>query len=88
MASSAHITSPFLEKSHPDKYGQCHPIETPVLVQTSLILLNEELEKLGGEEKEAYLKAMAECPNIVTSNDHKLLFLRCEQYNVDVRSFY
>jgi len=88
MASSTHLTSPFLEKSDPDKYGQFHPIETPVLVQTSLILLNEELEKLSGDEKEAYLKAVEMCPNIVTSDDHKILFLRCEQYNVDVRMFY
>lgn len=87
MASSIHVVSPFLEKTDPDKYGQSHPIETPILIQSSLILLNEEIEKYSGIEKEAYLKAIELCPNIVTTDDHKLLFLRCEQYNVDVRLF-
>jgi hypothetical protein len=84
---SSHITSPFLQKTDPDKYGQRHPIESPVLVQSSLILLHEELEKISLEEKEHFLKAKEICPDIVT-DAHMIVFLRCEQFNVDVRAFY
>ena len=79
-----HVCSKFLKKRRPDLYGQRHAIETPQLIQDSLVLLEDELCKLPEEDQSGLIRASIECPDIFDSKEHRLLFLRCEQYNVDL----
>lgn len=79
-----HITSPHLEKEEPDQYGQTHPIETAELIDTSLILMNKELEKISKDDKKDFTEASIKCPKLCMSDEHKLMFLRCEQFNADM----
>jgi len=68
-------------------YGQRHPLETPELINDSLELLVEELWKLPDEDQSGTQKASIRCPDIIESKEHRLMFLRCEQFNVDVSGF-
>lgn len=81
-----HVCSRFLRKHPPDLYGQCHAIETPKCVSDSLRLLEKELSKLPDEIRAGIEQASVICPEIYTSSEHRLLFLRCEQFNADVSS--
>lgn len=82
-----HICSKFLKKRPPDIYGQKHAIETPALIQDSLELLESELWKLSDEKLSGMRNASMRCPDIFESKEHRIMFLRCEQFNVDVRIF-
>ena len=52
--------------------------------QTSLNLMDEEIEKLSRDEKKGLLEAHEKCPQVSKSDKHKIMFLRCEQFNADV----
>ena len=69
----------------PDQYGQLHPEETPELLERKLKAFEEELQKLKPEELKYAKEADAKCPELVT-DEFKLMFLRCEVFNADVRS--
>jgi CRAL/TRIO domain len=62
----------------PDVYGQVHPIESDELVQRKLQELETHLAEIA--QKPAYVEAQTKCPQLL-SNDFKLVFLRCEQFN-------
>mmetsp|Transcript_24335 Transcript_24335/g.48534 ORF Transcript_24335/g.48534 Transcript_24335/m.48534 type:complete len:315 (+) Transcript_24335:291-1235(+) len=78
-----HVCSKYLKKRPPDMYGQRHPLENPELINDSLELLVEELWKLPDEDQSGTQKASIRCPDIIESKEHRLMFLRCEQFNVD-----
>lgn len=68
--------------NEPDLYGQTHPHETSALIADKLLSLEKELLKIPPKEKEAFLRAQKECPDLI-DNEHQLRFLRCEVFNAD-----
>ena len=79
-----HVYSRFLKKRPPDLYGQRHAIETDKCVNDSLRLLEKELQKIPNVKRSGLEQASVICPEIYESKEHRLLFLRCEQFNADV----
>lgn len=79
-----HVCSRFLKKHPPDLYGQKHAIESAKCVNNSLRLLEKEIWKLDEERRRSLEMASVRCPGLYESKEHRLLFLRCEQFNVDV----
>jgi hypothetical protein len=80
-----HICSRFLKKKPPDIYGQRHAIESSKSVNDSLRLLDKEIAKLPDDLRAGLDQALVFCPELL-AKEHKLMFLRCEQFNVDVSS--
>lgn len=66
----------------PDVYGQVHPVETPELLESKKVELEQELDLIPPEEKTDWLEAQAKCDFV--GDDFKLKFLRCEVFNADV----
>ena len=81
-----HMCSRFLKKRSPDIYGQRHAIESSKCISDSLRLLERELWSLPEEKKSGIEQARVLCPEIFEAKEHRMLFLRCEQFNVDVSS--
>ena len=79
-----HVYSRFLKKRPPDLYGQRHAIETDKCVNDSLRLLEKELKKIPNVKRSGLEQASVICPEIYESKEHRMLFLRCEQFNADV----
>jgi len=79
--STDFIASKYLKKEEPDQYGQRHPVENDILKKDSLLLLEEELAKQSPEARISLDQAEAKCPGLVRSDEHRLAFLRCEQFN-------
>lgn len=46
--------------------------------------MNKELEKISKDDKKDFTEASIKCPKLCMSDEHKLMFLRCEQFNADV----
>jgi hypothetical protein len=78
------VVSPHLRKTDPDQYGQEHPIETPELISSSLSLLLVELANIRRSERQYLVEAEEKYPELAKSDEHRILFLRCEMFNVDV----
>eukprot|EP00584_Thalassiosira_punctigera_P005952 CAMPEP_0172540764 /NCGR_PEP_ID=MMETSP1067-20121228/11699_1 /TAXON_ID=265564 ORGANISM="Thalassiosira punctigera, Strain Tpunct2005C2" /NCGR_SAMPLE_ID=MMETSP1067 /ASSEMBLY_ACC=CAM_ASM_000444 /LENGTH=340 /DNA_ID=CAMNT_0013326677 /DNA_START=60 /DNA_END=1082 /DNA_ORIENTATION=+ len=83
-SSKKHVCSRFLKKRPPDLYGQRHAIESAKCVNDSLRLLEKEIRKLPYEKRAGVDRASMICPEMIESREHRLLFLRCEQFNVDL----
>ena len=66
-----------------DVYGQYYPQETEALIEESLTAFQEALEKIPEDEKQALCQATEKCPELLTDN-FKLMFLRCEVFDIDV----
>ena len=78
-----HIYSRFLKKKQPDMYGQKHAIESSKCVSDSLRLLEREITKLPDDIRAGLDQAAIFCPELLTK-EHKIMFLRCEQFKADV----
>jgi hypothetical protein len=96
--SSSSLNGP-CQRSDPDVYGQRHPIESPTLIATKLqefnSLIQQQIDmynsttittttkfKTTKSNEPKFMIAERLCPNITTST-FKLLFLRCECYDVE-----
>lgn len=55
--------------------------ETDELRVDGLQVMRESLEQLDIKEKESYLQALRECPELVESETDPLIFLRSEDYD-------
>ena len=67
-------------------YGQKPPVdETPSLLTQSHSSLLDHAAKLPDEKRAGWERAKMTCPELVTE-DHLTMFLRCELFNVEVRS--
>jgi len=84
MTATPHVTPPELVRLEPDQYGQKHPVENEKIIAQGLALLEEEIAKLPEEKKEGIRQAEERYPELAKSDEHKLMFLRCEQFNVDL----
>jgi hypothetical protein len=71
------------DKQQGDIYGQIHPNETPSLVEEKLEEFDNAVAKIPQDEKANLWEAERKCPHLLT-DDFKLMFLRCEVFNVDV----
>ena len=78
------MSNPTIEMTEPDIYGQCHPIESSSLIETKLKEFEAELVKLPEEKTISLKMADEKCPPNYIDDDFKLMFLRCEVFNVDV----
>lgn len=79
----SHVVSEKLVKEEPDQYGQQHPIENSDVLEESLQLMNKEINKLSKTNWPDMYEAMEKC-TVAKTDAHKLLFLRCEQFNADM----
>jgi hypothetical protein len=78
-----HLTESERLEAWSDVYGKTNPLkETPEMLQSAQQLLEEELQNIPN--KQAYLDAVAACPDVVRSESPALRFLRCEKYNAAV----
>ena len=66
-----------------DQYGQSHVVETTDMKAKALIELEQELDNIPKEDKEYLNEAKEKCPDQLT-DDFKLMFLRCDQFNIKV----
>jgi hypothetical protein len=69
----------------PDMYGQVHPVETEEFIVQKRIGFLAEIEKLPESAKSSLRQAQEKCPELLT-DDFQLMFLRCEVFNIQVRS--
>jgi hypothetical protein len=68
-----------------EKYGQTPtPVETPSLIKEKLDQLKREIEKIPDMDKKEAIQAEEVCPHLA-GDDFKMVFLRCEVFNVKVR---
>jgi hypothetical protein len=72
--------------SDEDIYGQTHPIESADLIASRLKELDLELDKLPADDTQGWTQAKTKCAPDIINNDFKLMFLRCEVFNADVRN--
>ncbi len=68
----------FQYTSDDDLYGQTIPVETPTLLSTKLNDLQNELDAIPTDQKTDWLNAIQKCPDIVCTDEFRLMFLRCE----------
>ena len=72
-----------MKNKEADIYGQIHPNETQALIAETLEEFDDAVAKIPDEEKGNLWEAERRCPQLLT-DDFKLMFLRCEVFNVDV----
>ena len=78
-----HLTEQERLEAWRDVYGKTEPLhESFRLLETAEELVETELAKIPN--KQAYLDAVAACPEVVRLESPAIRFLRCEQYNANV----
>jgi hypothetical protein len=73
-----------VELTEPDVYGQRHPIENETLIAYKLREFGDEIKKLCPNQSVNLLTAERLCPELVMPS-FKLIFLRCECFDAEVR---
>ena len=70
-----------------DIYGHSDQsvLENDLMVTTAIADVNMHLSLIPPEEKEAYLKALERCPDLVASESSCISFLRAEHFTPEVR---
>jgi CRAL/TRIO domain len=79
--SSICSNAKFIQYHEPDVYGQIHPIETPELIEVSLIGFEDELRLLPTEQTLYAYEAEIKCPTLA-QRDLKIAFIRTESFQV------
>ena len=72
-------------QTKPDVYGQVHPDETPAKIRTALEefdLAVQQRVATNAKKDGSLILALSRCPELLT-DDFKLMFLRCEVFQVD-----
>jgi len=76
-----------MKLTEPNQFGQSDPIETDEEVREALVefdeLLNDD-DATPPSFKASYLRACQECPDIADNEAHKLRFLRCDLFQVQM----
>ena len=76
-----------IQYSNIDIYGQKHPIETDQMIQNKLRQFDAFLQnRIPDDKKKSVLDAQRKCPELLTDS-LKLMFLRCECFNVEVHCY-
>jgi len=77
-----------LKHAEADIYGQRHPVESPALIDCKLEEFDEAVRGLMCCSSAATVlrTASERCPELLTDS-FKLMFLRCECFDVTVRLF-
>lgn len=76
-----------MQYSNVDIYGQKHPIETDQKIQNKLRHFDDFLQsRIPDDKKKSVLDAQRKCPELLTDS-LKLMFLRCECFNVEVHCY-
>lgn len=74
------------EEQRIDVYGQVHPEETDDLISKCLRDFDDAVNIIPDKKKRCVMEAEKQCPDLLTSS-FKLMFLRCEVFQVDVSSW-
>ena len=67
-----------------DIYGQRHPVESETLIKSKLLEFGSSIKKLGPSRLKNVSAAELRCPELVSAC-FKLVFLRCECFDAEVR---
>jgi hypothetical protein len=59
--------------------------ETPEMVARSCVLMQDAVDLIPDEQKQSYIQALVQCPELVRTESEPLRFLRCEKFNAWVR---
>lgn len=74
-----HLTESERLEAWRDVYGKTEPLhETAEMIATAQVEMERELERIPS--KDAYLDAVATCPELVRLESPAIRFLRCEKY--------
>lgn len=89
----ASLSDEMRRKIHNDLYGfeqvqHPNPKEgRPGTADESLVGLYEAIEMLPMQQKKEYMEALKQAPNLVQTESDPIMFLRCENFNYEVRVF-
>eukprot|EP00565_Helicotheca_tamesis_P005249 CAMPEP_0185730988 /NCGR_PEP_ID=MMETSP1171-20130828/11511_1 /TAXON_ID=374046 /ORGANISM="Helicotheca tamensis, Strain CCMP826" /LENGTH=374 /DNA_ID=CAMNT_0028400143 /DNA_START=39 /DNA_END=1163 /DNA_ORIENTATION=- len=82
-AETNNINDDLLKTTKADRYGVVHPIETNELIEHSISKFDDVvMNVIKDDVKVGLKKAQKICPDFVNSKEHKLMFLRCESFDV------
>jgi hypothetical protein len=59
--------------------------ETPTMVVRTCALMQDAVDLIPDEQKQSYIRALVQCPELVRTESEPLRFLRCERFNAWVR---
>jgi hypothetical protein len=59
--------------------------ETPTMVARTCALMQDAVDLIPDEQKQSYIQALVQCPELVRTESEPLRFLRCERFNTWVR---
>lgn len=78
-----HLTESERLEAWRDVYGKTETIpETREMIETAQQVMEKELERIPN--KQAYMDAVAACPDLIRLESPAIRFLRCEEYNAAV----